>query len=129
MAQKYYAPAVCLSSLTLTQRPGALTRSILIENLMRMLTMDATESRGRLTATEAEAEIAQLGRSPYQRLRSRAVKELDSPEMQSYLERKRIMVGEPLVVVNPEEVNAEEILDEYSLTEFAEQELSEVEYD
>ena len=129
MAQKYYAPAACLSILTLTQRPGALTRSELIENLMRMLTMDATEERGRLTAAEAEAEIEEMSRSEYQRLRSRAEAELDSPEMQEYLDRKRIMVDDPLVVVNQEEVNVEEILDEYSLTEFAEQEMPLVEYD
>lgn len=129
MATKYYAPAASLSCLTLTTRPGALTRAILVENLMRMLAMEANESHDRLTAEEANAEIDKLNRSEYQRLREKATVELDSQEMQEYLQRKRIMLGDPLVAVNEAEVNVQEILDEFTMTEFEQQEMPLVEYE
>ena len=129
MAKKYYAPAACLSCLTLTERPGALTRQDLIENIMRMLTMDSTEEHDRLTSEEAEEEIDKLSRSQYQALSKRAQMELDSPEMQEYLDRKNLMIGDPLVVVNQEEVDVREILDEWTMAKFAEQEMPVVEWD
>ena len=128
MAQKYYAPAQP-SCLTLTQQQGVLTRSILTENIMRMLAMDETADHERLTADEANQEIEQLNRQEYQNLYQQAQRVLNSEEMQTYMQRKQIMEGEPLQPVNETEINVEEMLDEFSLTEFLQQEVPVVEYE
>ena len=122
MEQKYYAPAT-LSCLTLTQHPGTLTRADLSENLMRMLEMDKTEKHDRLTAEEAQTLIDQMSREEYKALQSRAETALNSQEMQEYLQRKQITVGDPLSEINPSEVNEQEIMDEFSLAEFEQTEM------
>jgi hypothetical protein len=129
MATKYYAPAAALSPLTLTTQQGSLTRSVMVNNLMRMLTMDRTQEHDRLTAEEAEKAISLLSSAQRRQLQDRATEELNSQEMQEYLNRKGITEGMPLEEVNAEEVDVPEILNEYSMTEFAEMEMPPVEYD
>ena len=129
MATKYYAPVAALSPLTLTTQPGSLSVFDILENIMRMLTMDRTEEHDRLTAEEAEQAIDRLSSDQYRQLRDQARVELNSQEMQEYLYRKGITVGMPLEEVNPEEVNPQEIMDEFTMTEFAEMEMPLTEWD
>lgn len=127
MATKYYVPAA--ACLTLTEHSGNLSVTDMLENLMRMLTMDRTEGHDQLTAEEAEEAISQLNRVQFRQLKDRAREELYSQEMQEYLQRKGITEGMQLDEVNADEVDVQDILDEFTMTEFKTMEMSVVEWD
>lgn len=127
MATKYYAPAA--ACLTLTEHPGNLSVTDMLENLMRMLIMDRTEEHEQLTAEEAEGAISKLSRVQFRQLRDRAREELYSQEMQEYLQRKGITEGMQLDEVNADEVDVQDILDEFTMTVFKTMEMSVVEWD
>ena len=131
MDTKYYAPKEHLSVLTVSRSPGNLTYSDILDNLMRMILMDETEERERLSAEEAIAEIAEISREEYRALRNKAVHAYQDWDLQKYMEEHEIREGMPLVPVEeifqeenepkvtPEEVEAWtlETLDEFSWTE------------
>ena len=126
MAQRYYAhPAA--PHLTMSKEQGEVTREVLLENLERMLMMDATPTRERLTAELAQEEINNLSREQYRELQARAEKVLSNPELEEYLQLKGIMLGDPLEELT--QVNVQEILDEFSLQEFELTEMPQVEWD
>lgn len=147
MATKYYAPKEQLSVLTVSTSPGKLTYSTILNNLMRMILMDETEERERLSAEEAIAELASMEPQEYKELRQMAVQAYQDWDLQKYLEEQQIHEGMELTPATEilqeydnlptstednnlpvSEEDAEEwimsILDEYSLSELENQWLS-----
>ena len=108
MAPKFYAPSNW-DCLTISRHPGTLTRSDMVENLMRMLLMQQEN----LSAEQAISRLTEMPDNRLADLRKRATEFLDSPDMQKYLEMKpQASPGTPLLPItevlgmeNPEEAN------------------------
>ena len=97
MDTKLYAPRNW-DCLTITDHPGQLRRTDLVWNIMRMILMSDEE----LNAQEAIGLLDEMEMEEFNALKSRAEAELQEPQMQSYLERKQIQVGEKLHPMNEE---------------------------
>ena len=118
--------------LALTNHPGKLVESDIVDNLMRLMVMDETEERERLSAEEAKEEIEKMDKAQYRALRAAAERYLDNePEFQIYRENNRLYQGlelrpieevlrdeeEPSLTEQEVEERLQEALDEFSLSE------------
>jgi hypothetical protein len=123
MEPKYYVPENC-HWLAVSDTKGSLTETDLTWNLMRMLVMSEEE----VGAKEAFKILDEMEREPFEALQRRAEALLYDPEMQEYLERENVKVGQRLYPVEDEE-KLMDYLDEMDWASFQQWEMPEAEYD